>query len=226
MRTVDDKTYAQVRSGFKTYELDLGDAIKTIKGDSKFFGMEIGDSVMVLQMWNNDFCTASFRIPNSHIIGYNGKYTVVSNNLAIKEEMERVRETADLLDVPSVPSMTEPDPQKDKTGEASIEARLKNIGSAVTNDFNIKAPVKPMPKPRETIIEAAKEVVQVNIPTNDKPVITRGKQKPEESKSETPQREIVRRDRPQQPMQTYKPAPQSKPEQEPEPKPVSSFGNW
>ena len=231
MYSVNENTFKQARAKLKVYELEFGEGFNPLKGDSKFFGMEIDDGVMVLQLWNNDFCTSSFVIPNAQIIGCNGKYTVASS-----ESVDKVmRETADLSDIPPI---DEPSSEEDE--EDIMAIRMRTIQSAVTNDFNIQAPVKSAPEPRETIIEAAKEAVQVRLPevgpypkavptqpgpsSNGKPIVTRGKQKPEENESEVPQREIVK-STPKQPVQqTYKPAPQAP---KPEPKPEKpSFGNW
>ena len=231
MYTVDESTFNQAKDQLKLYELEFGEGIKAVRGDSKFFGMEVGNSVMILQLWNNDFCTASFQIPDAHIICCNGKYTVVSSDTVIAEPNSEFRDPLN----PYIASKDNRDTvllkdtadlsNEEPIGEASIEDRLSNIYAAdADDDIEIKAPINPAPKPRETILEAAKDAVQVKMP-NEKPVITRGKQKPEEVKDE-PQREVVKRNKPeyQKPVES-KPRPVYKPEPEPE-KPVSAFGNW
>ena len=197
----------------KFVELEFHQGSKALWGPSKFYGAELGDnSVLVLQQWNNDFCTSSFRIPNASIVSCNGKYAVLINGMDMEVQNKEV--------------VLEENTYESETGEASLDERFaaiegsnSNEGPALSKSFYDDD----VTSNAETVLEAAKENVQVSIPTGERPVMAKGRAKPEETQKAPAPQKIVKTPKPEY----VKPVQGPRNHEEPKPtKPKFDFGDW
>ena len=218
MLKVSMDVFEQARKSYDFVELAFGDTIKSVKGDSTFYGAEIsGNRVLVLQMWNNDFCTSSFVVPDAQIVcaEVDGglKYTVASIDV---KGMNHVPDFKVLKakkdDIDGVPAMKMYD---DESGDASLDQRMDMIDGNIWDGAATAEPRDPKPA--------------------DKPIVTKGRQKAEEDKTPPP-REVVKsqpkfvpREERVPVSKPYAPEPprMPKPEYRPAPPPVEDdFGGW
>ena len=201
MIKVSKDVFEQARKSYDFVELAFGDTIKMVKGDSVFYGAEIsGNRVLVMQLWNNDFCTSSFVVPDAQIVcaEVNGvlQYTIAHDSDGGVPEMKMYG---------------------DEDGDASLDQRMDMIdGSNYNWDGAVSAEPRD-PKP------------------SDKPVITKGRQKADETTP--PQREVVKPQPKIVPREEKKPTPKPytseppripKPQFKPAPPPIEDdpFGGW
>ena len=177
MIKVSADEFAKQLSNWKFVPIMFGSGVNL--GNSRFFGMEVGNDVIVLQEWNSDFCTASFKIPNAYLVECNGQYTIRTE-----------RGEGDWLPIQEEPVM------EDESGEASLEQRFASIEAAAKDAdlVVLPEPIKEEPKP-----EPVKQM--------DKPVITKGRQKPEEVKKDPVPQTIVKKEETPLAAKPVKPTP-------------------
>jgi len=221
MIKVSKDVFEQARKSYDFVELAFGDTIKMVKGDSVFYGAEIsGNRVLVLQLWNNDFCTSSFVVPDAQIVcaEANGvlQYTIASIDVkgSIHEpDFKILNRTTNDADG-GVPEMKM---YGDEDGDASLDQRMDMIDGSNYNWDGAAAAEPRDPKP------------------SDKPVITKGRQKADETTP--PPREVVKPQPKIVPREEKKPAPKQyvpeppripKPQFKPAPPPIEDdpFGGW
>lgn len=210
MIKVSSEDFNKAKERCKFVPLEFHDTFKGIKSDSKFFGMEIGDNVLVVQFWNNDFCTSSFMIPRAHITTDGIKYTII----LMDEHVDELRLATDSTDIGSIDDYT----VEDDKADASIDQRMAAIMASNTDHENKYAVIAEEPKEPEPVV--VKEE-----PVHTAPIITKGRQKPEESTKIPEPKSVVTRKVP-----TQESMPRSKPVYKPEPKPVPQaddpFAGW
>lgn len=188
MLKVSPRNFELCKSRIKFYKLELEMPVAT-KADTEFYGCEVGKDVQIVQLWNNDFCTASFVLNDAIIVECNGKYTVVSSNESILDDDLKTEEF---------------------NTEASLEDRFAAIDASDADDTIV---IRDIPNHQikqdfaETIIEAAKDNVQVAISTSDRPIMAKGRQKPEETVTPAPAKIITHPAPPIVPREYEKPKP-------------------
>ena len=209
----------------------------TMKEKTDFYGAEIGDDVMVVQYWNNDFCTSSFQIKDAQIVFCDGKYTVAAKIIDVNLPEIHIDKDNDVNHDPNyvydemgTPVMENIEPPKD---EDIMSARLAAIDASDADDtFRISTPVQQVDE-KPTILEEIKSVTanKASILDDDKPapVVTRGREKTTaEPPKPVTKKVVVNRPPKQDPKPTYKQTQERKVNRPatPPPKPKFDFGDW
>lgn len=206
-------------NGMTFVELEFSPKSKTQWSDSKFYGLEIGNNVMVIQKWNEDFCTASFKIPDAQIVSCNGKYTIMPSNYDTEIPQTKLElRSADMLSEPVIESPVDQDPSIEERF-AAIEGSVSDAGPTLSKQIYDD----PRDDRADIVLEAAKDSVQISIPTVEQPIMAKGRAKPEETKTPAPQTVVKRQPKPEyvKPVQSprnVEPTPSSTPKRD--------FGDW
>ena len=192
MRKVAHDEFIGLYNAMHWYEV----VISGLSRGSKYFATEVGDDVMVLQEWNNDFCTSTFVIPNAEIITDGEKYTVS------KRGVEPVMEVAQTEEVQEEISLTD--------RFAAISRSVEDAGEP--EEVAVEQPVeKPQPKPipkTEPIITKGRQKVEDEKPARREEVVAAPKKQQPKFAPIDPEKRPV-----------HKPAPKPEP-------PVDDFAGW
>ena len=224
MIKMSSEEFNKTKERIKFVPLEFSSGFESIKSDSKFFGTELGQDVLVIQLWNNDFCTSSFVVPNSRIATDGVKYTICPT--------DRTQDYVNSLDTGvdlSLMPMNHKE-ESDEEADASIDQRMAAIMASNTDHEN-KYPYEP-------VVEEAEPEVPVEPPTTapihktpdivpahtTAPIITKGRQKPEEEEKKPEPKAVIARKTPDRGIpvrnQIYRPA------TKPTPPAEDPFAGW
>jgi hypothetical protein len=190
MIKVSSEQFDQLKEKIRFVQLEFSNGFEGIKSDSKFFGTEIGNDVLVVQLWNNDFCTSSFIVPNSCIASCNGRYTL-SMNGSHDFSIDAFQNAIPL------PAQVVVEHQDD---EASIDQRMAAIFASNTDRENKYAIEEDEPAVIEEPVNKPEP-----LPVQAQPITTKGRQKSEETRKDPEPKTVITRKEPV--SQPHKPAP-------------------
>ena len=130
------------------------------------------------------------------------------------------------MEIPSKDVVLEENTYESETGEASLDERFAAIEGANSNEGPALSKSfydDDVTSNAETVLEAAKENVQVSIPTGERPVMAKGRAKPEETQKAPAPQKILKTPKPEY----VKPVQDPRNHEEPKPaKPKFDFGDW